>query len=74
MHYKRIKPRAKSKSTAALFGGSRAGEAPSHWNILFHSKPRRRKDKTGCHKILNGADPEGVVWELGNRKPHVYYW
>lgn len=74
MHYKRKRPRTQSSGTTDYPRGSRAGEAPAHWNILFHHRPARRKDKAACHKVLHGVDPDGMVWELGNRKPHVYYW
>lgn len=74
MNHKRKKPRTKSASRGKWWGGSRSGEAPSHWNIIFHSRPKRRRDKYNCIKIMHGCDPDGIVWDLGNRKPHTYYW
>ena len=74
MNHKRKKPRIKSTSQGNLCGSSRRGEAPSHWNILFHHRPKRRRDKLNCAKILKGHDSDAVIWDLGNRKPHVYYW
>jgi hypothetical protein len=73
MNYKRKKPRTKSTSQRQLCGGSRKGEAPSHWNIIFHSRPKRRRTQAACLKVVKGIDPDGIIWELGNRKPHVYY-
>lgn len=74
MNYKRKKPRANGVGRGKCGGGSRTGEAPSHWNIIFHTRPKRRRDKSNCHKILSGCEPDGLIWDLGNRKPHVYYW
>ena len=74
MNYKRTKPRTKSRSGRWVCG-SRAGEAPAHWNILYHSRPRRRDDKYICRKILKDElHPDDAIWSLGNRKPHQYYW
>lgn len=74
MNHKRNKPRIKSRSVK-WFGGSRAGKAPGYWNIVYHNRPRRRKDKRICHKILMGElHPDNTAWTLGNRKPHEYYW
>lgn len=74
MHYKRKKPRTKSDSFKSWAIGSRHGEAPGHWNILFHSRPKRRRNKSNCHKVLQGEDWDHIVWDLGNRRPHIYYW
>ncbi len=69
MNYKRKKPRIKSRSTGAFPNGT-----PSHWNILFHSRPRRRRTAMTAVKLLHGADPDVLIWDLGNHKPHKYYW
>ncbi len=75
MNHKRKRARIKSDTVPQRWGGgTRAGHAPSHWNILFHHRPRRRHDKHSCVRIMHGEDPDGISWELGNRKPHVYYW
>jgi hypothetical protein len=74
MNYKRHKPRIKGTSKKNLSKGSRTGEAPGYWNILFHTRPKRRRDKLTCTKVINGNDPDNLIWELGNRKPHTYYW
>lgn len=66
MNHKRTRPRTKG------LGCGR--EAPAHWNILFHSRPRRRSNRANCHKILLGFEPDSLDWPLGNRKPHQYYW
>lgn len=74
MNYKRRKPRINGVSRGKSCGGSRTGSAPSDWNIIFHTRPKRRRNKSNCHKILAGCEPDSVMWDLGNRKPHVYYW
>ena len=73
MHHKRKKPRTLSDSQGPFPNGSRRGESPSHWNIIFHHRPGRRRDKENCRKAMMG-DEDRVVWDLGNRKPHIYYW
>ena len=75
MNHKRKKPRTISRGSKHYPMGSRKGEAPSYWNIIFHSRPKRRKNKANCHKVTVGsADPDELIWELGNRKPHNYYF
>ena len=48
--------------------------APSAWVNAYMNRPKRRSNKRLCERILRGADPDGVVFPVGNRKPHVYYW
>ena len=74
MHYKRKKPRTKSNSPGSWPPYGRHGEAPSHWNILFNNRPKRRRNKASCKKVLSGKDADNMSWDLGNRKPHSYYW
>lgn len=69
MHYKRKKPRTKSRSVGAFPDGT-----PSYWNILFHNRPRRRRERVRLVAVLRGKDPETLVWDLGNSRPHKYYW
>jgi hypothetical protein len=69
MHHKRDKPRTKSRSIGAFPDGT-----PAAWNILFHSRPRRRRDRARLSELRRGGDPDSLVWELGNRRPHIYYW
>lgn len=70
MNHKRKRPRSKSS-------GNPVGwlNTPAHHNISFHSRPRRHRDKARCLQVLYGkTDPDGMIWELGNHKPHIYYW
>ena len=69
MNYKRKKPRTKSRSVGAFPNGT-----PAHWNIVFHSRPRRRRDHASLVKVVRGLDPENLIWDLGNSRPHKYYW
>jgi len=69
MHYKRKKPRTKSRSVPTFPNG-----ASAHWNIMFHSRPRRRRERLGVKRLCCGEDPDALVWDLGSRRPHVYYW
>jgi hypothetical protein len=47
---------------------------PRYHDIVYHNRPRRRHDKATLIKILHGADADNLTWELGNHKPHKYYW
>ncbi len=69
MHYKRKKARTKSRSVSAFPSGT-----PSHWNILFHNRPRRRRDAKGLKRVYRSYDPDALIWDLGNSRPHKYYW
>jgi hypothetical protein len=76
MNHKRKKARVNSRHGGGCFAkGSRKGEAsPSYWDTLYHSRPRRRRDKANCTRIMHGTHPDSIAWDLGNRKPHEYYW
>jgi hypothetical protein len=69
MHYKRKKARTRSRSAGVFPNGT-----PAHWNILFHNRPRRRRDTMALMRVRRGADPDALVWDLGNSRPHTYYW
>ena len=69
MNHKRKKPRIKSRSIGAFPNGT-----PGHWNIVYHSRPRRRRTARQLRGLLKGSDADRLVWDLGNHKPHTYYW
>ena len=69
MNHKRKRPRTKSESRGVPPNGS-----PAAHNIVFHTRPRRRKDAATESAILHGEDPDSMEWSLGNHKPHTYYW
>lgn len=47
---------------------------PKWWRKLFMTRPRRRANKDACRRVLSGRAPDGLVFPLGNCKPHKYYW
>jgi hypothetical protein len=69
MHHKRKKSRTKSRSKGAFPNGS-----PAWWNIEFHIRPKRRRDKQQVSRIMQGADADALAFDLGNHKPHHYFW
>jgi hypothetical protein len=46
---------------------------PRWYDILYHTRRNRARNRLVVVKILQGADPEGMAWPL-DRKPHIYYW
>ena len=49
-------------------------EAPSWWNRLFDTIPRRRNDKAMCHAIMQGADPDDIGWgTVEGKRSHEYF-
>ncbi len=71
-HYKRKRPR-----TACTHNPQSRGYWLAHWprwwDIIFHTRPRRRQDRALIEAIARGRDPDDVAWTV-NRKPHRYYW
>jgi hypothetical protein len=47
---------------------------PSRWVRVHMNRPRRHLHRALCALVVQGYEPEDIVWPLGNRKPHVYYW
>jgi hypothetical protein len=47
---------------------------PSRWARDHMNRPRRHLNRQLCQLVELGSDPDGLVWPLGNRKPHVYFW
>lgn len=47
---------------------------PRSWDIQFHTRPRRAKEKLVERKIVTGKiDPDEAIFPL-SKKPHIYYW
>ncbi len=72
-NYKRGYPR-----TAACSGGDSGGywldHWPRHWDVVYHTRPRRRRERRLLKDVLCGRrDPDAIAWPV-NHKPHVYYW
>lgn len=56
-------------------GADFVSAAPSRWTNTFMTRPKRRRDDFKLKKIYNqSVDSDAVAWELGSRKPHIYYW
>lgn len=83
-HYKRKRPRMAGKWGYSRKGlDYRLGNDPervlwlANWprwhDILYHSRPPRRRTKALERRVLKGDDPDNLVWPDG-RKPHEYYW
>lgn len=47
---------------------------PKWWRKLHMTRPRRRANTAFCHRAERGEDYDDLVFPLGNRKPHEYYW
>lgn len=47
---------------------------PRHWDIMYHNRPRRAREKRMAHKVVAGrVDYDEAIWPLSKR-PHQYYW
>jgi hypothetical protein len=47
---------------------------PKWWRKMYMTRPRRRENGVLCGRILRGEEYDGLVFPLGNHKPHLYYW
>ena len=69
-NYKRRRARANTRGNL-----DNMSHWPAWWDLVFHTRPKRRKGKALTTKIVKGdVDPDAAVWPLGNHKPHRYYW
>ena len=74
-HFKRRRPRTSAAKRGSRPRGYWLASWPAYHDILFHNRPRRRKESRLLLKVrLDLVDPDDVAWPLGNNKPHVYYW
>jgi hypothetical protein len=47
---------------------------PKWWDVVEHTRPRRREESARLNKVLRGVvDPDDLPWPL-EKKPHQYYW
>lgn len=46
---------------------------PSAWNNLYHTRPRRASDRQNLRRVMQGADPDGLIWHRDNR-PYIYFY
>lgn len=81
-NFHRRRPRAATRSGYS----TRAGNArfreinpawmcwwPRWWEVVFHTRPNRRRGRVAEIKIMKGFDPDAVLWPV-EKKPHQYYW
>jgi len=59
--------------------GRSGGEWIDHWpawfDLVYHTRPRRRRETALLKAVLDGtADPDNVAWPLGSSRPLEYYW
>lgn len=69
-------PRGRHGNTGRKISGpySQMSSWPKRWDILHHTRPKRRAGKALETKIMKGYDADEITWPLGNHKPHTYYW
>ncbi len=71
-HYKRKRPRTAGGQQHS--GGYWLRHWPRWWDIIFHTRPRRRRDDALTRAVARGAlDADNVAWSV-EHKPHRYYW
>lgn len=47
---------------------------PAWWDRIFHTKPRRAKERRIARAILIGhIDADNAAWPH-QKRPHIYYW
>lgn len=84
-HYKRKRPRTTGgqkqydKWKAKKFKGVGRyywwmGNWPRWWDIVFHTRPNRRRASVVTRNVLLGkVDVDDASWPV-SKKPHIYYW
>lgn len=68
MNFRRKKPRIKARSNVTSMSSW-----PAWFDIVFHIRPRRRKDRRIEHAVMRGADADEVNWSV-SKQPQKYYW
>lgn len=43
------------------------------WKRLYTTLRRRADDRRQCHRVMQGDDPEGIVW-FPDCYPQIYYY
>lgn len=46
---------------------------PRWHDVVFHTRPRRRRTRACVVLVMQGTDPDLILWPI-EKKPHVYYW
>jgi hypothetical protein len=53
----------------------KVGPTPSWWATMFMNQPKRHRDAWLLDAVRAGkVDADDATYELGNHRPHVYYW
>jgi hypothetical protein len=76
-NFRRRRPRANTLSHTGRrsYKTNPMSTWPSWWDLVFHTRPRRREQQRLLRDIKMGwRDPDGVAWPLGADKPHNYFW
>ena len=48
---------------------------PAWWTRMFMNRPKRVENRRLCNVALFDEDQgDGMVFPVGNNKPHRYYW
>lgn len=74
-HYKRKHPRTSPTHGTRGYNSTYWLNAwPRWWDVFFHTRPRRRRDKSMMQAVKSGRiEADAAIWSVG-KKPHVYYW
>ena len=57
-----------------LRGPNDVMSTPGSWVRAHVNRPRRHENRHLCRLVVQGLDPDELIWPIGSRKPHVYYW
>lgn len=75
-NHQRRRPRT---SSCGRTGGSRGHGGywlrnwPKWWDVVYHTRPNRRRNRACEILVMQGVDPDQIAWPL-SKKPHIYYW
>jgi len=81
-HYKRRRPRTTSvhgrhdnrwKYDPRRPDWRWMGNWPRWHDIVFHTRPHRRRTREAIVQVMQGHDPDAIIWPV-EKKPHIYYW
>lgn len=69
-NYKRKRPR----TGPTHHGVTRMWQNPRWHDIVFHSRPRRRRDREVTNAVQRGyLDADAATWAV-EKRPQIYYW
>lgn len=63
-----------SRTYRRWYGPRFPNGTPKWWRKLHMTRPRRRETKALCYRAMCEEELDGLVFPLGNRKPHKYFW